>query len=211
VQAYENVTNGDAARTYIANARSAVQLAPTGTPVFDVGVPNDVLEGLFGPYTKESRVIDDDFSGTLAKKLKWISKPRGTLDGLRMFAQNGQLYAAQVVGAVSLPAPDHSCWPGKDGQITVKLFRNSPLYTGILRLGYIWSGNVPGQIDVQFGSTEHTMTVKPGLHSAYLDVSGQASQVVIDNLSAGKLCIGDAQAGNLAPSTTGKALPPFSH
>jgi hypothetical protein len=211
VQAYENVTNGDAARTYIANARSAVQLAPTGTPVFNVAVPNDVLEGLFGPYTKESRIIDDDFSGKLANKLTWISKPRGTLDGLRMFAQNGQLYPAQVVGAVSLPVPSHACWPVKGGQITVKLFRNSPLYTGILRLGYIWSGNVPGQIDVQFGSTEQTMTVKPGLHSAYLDVSGQASQVVIDNLSAGKICIGDAQAGNLAPSTTGKALPPFSH
>lgn len=212
VQAYENVTNGDAARTYIANARSAVQLAPAHTPVFDVAVPNDVLEGLFGPYTKESRIIDDDFSGKLANKLKWITKPRGTLDGLRMFAQNGQLWAAQVVGAVSVPRPGGlACWPTKNGQITVQLFRNSPLYTGILRLGYIWSGNNPGQIDVQFGSTEQTMTVKPGLHSAYLAVSGQASKVVIDNLSAGKICIGDAQAGNLAPSTSGKVLPPISN
>ena len=85
VQAYENVTNGDVARTYIANARSAVQLAPPHTPVFNVGVPTDVLEGLFGPYALQSRVIDDDFSGKLAKKMIWIVKPRGTLDGLRMF------------------------------------------------------------------------------------------------------------------------------
>jgi hypothetical protein len=212
VQAYENVTNGDAARTYIANTRSAVQLAPAQTPVFDVAVPNDVLEGLFGPYTKESRIIDDDFRGKLARKLKWITKPRGTIDGLRMFAQNGQLYMAQVVGAVSLPRPGgQACWPVESGQITVKLFRNSPLYTGILRLGYIWSGNSAGQIDVQFGSTEQTMTVKPGLHSAYLAVTGQASQVIVENLTAGKLCIGDAQAGNLAPSTTGKAIPLLSH
>ena len=110
------------------------------------------------------------------------------------------------------PRPGNGCWPAKDGQITVKLFANSPSYTGILRLAYIWSGTAPGQIDVQFGSTEQTMTVKPGLHSAYLAVAGQqASQVIIENLTAGKICIGDAQAGNLAPSTTGKALPLLSH
>jgi hypothetical protein len=213
VQAYENVTNGNIAKTYIANARSAVQLAPPRTKVFSVAVPNDILEGLFGPYTQQSRVIGDDVSAELDKKLVWIPKPHGTLDGLQMFGSNGQLFAAQVVGAVSLPAPaaNHGCWPAKGGQITVQLFRPSPIYTGILRLGYIWSGNVPGQIDVQFGSDEQMITVKPGLHSAFLPVTGQASQIVIQNLSAGKICIGDAQAGNLAPNTSGKALPPISH
>jgi hypothetical protein len=211
VQAYENVTNGDIARTYIANARSAVQLAPPNTRVFDVAVPNDILEGLFGPFVKDSRVIGDDVSPKLDRKLIWTTKPRGTIDGLRMFGPNGQLFSAQVVGATSLPATDHGCWPAKHKQIIVQLFRLSPIYTGILRLGYIWSGSVPGQIDVQFASTDQTITVQPGLHSAYLAVTGQASQIIVQNLSGGKLCIGDAQAGNLAPNTSGKALPPFSH
>jgi hypothetical protein len=35
--------------------------------------------------------------------------------------------------------------------------------------------------------------------------------VVVDNLSAGKICIGDVQAGNLAPASTGQAYPPISH
>ena len=211
VQNYENVTNGDVAKTYIANARSAVQLAPPNTPVFNYAVPKSILEGLFGSYTEESRVIGDDLSAKLDKKMIWIGKPRGTLDGLRMFGPSGQLFAAQVMGATSLPATDHGCWPAQHRQITVQLFRLSPVYTFILRLGYIWSGHVPGQIDVQFGSTDQTLTVKPGLHSAYLKVTGQASQIIVQNLSQGKICIGDAQAGYLVANTSGKALPPISH
>jgi hypothetical protein len=211
VQAYENVTNGDVAKTYIANALSAVQLVPPDTPVFNYAVPKSVLEGLFGSYTEESRVIGDDLSSKFAKKLIWIGSPRGTIDGLRMFGPNGQLFAAQVLGATSLPTTDNGCWPAKHRQITVQLFRLSPSFTYILRLGYIWSGSVPGQIDVQFGATDQIVTVKPGLHSAYLAVKGQASEIVVQNLSAGKVCIGDAQAGYLAANTSGKALPPISH
>jgi len=209
VQAYENVTNGDIAKTYIANATSAVQLAPPGTRVLNVGVPNDILEGLFGPINKESRVIGDDVSSKDARKLIWISKPQGTIDGLRMFGPNGQLFEAQVLGANSLPTP--SCWPAKNHQIAVQLFSLSPPITTILRLGYIYSGSVPGQIDVVFGSTEQTVTVKPGLHSAYIAATGEASEITVQNLGPGKICIGDAQAGNLAPATSGKVLPPISH
>lgn len=211
VQAYENVTTGNVARTYVANSEAATRLVPPGTPVFNVAVPINILEGLFGQYTRQSRVIGDEFMGKLARRIVWVTKPRGTLDGLRMFGPNGQLYAAQVIGATSLPAPARGCWPAKNRQIVVQLFKNSPAYTGILRLGYIWSGHAPGQVDVQFGSTERTLTVKPGLHSAYLAVSGQASQIIVQNLSAGRMCIGDAQAGNLAPATAGKALPPISY
>ena len=210
VQAYENVTNGDIAKTYIANARSAVQLAPPHTRVLDVGVPNDILEGLFGSINMQSRVIGDDVSNKLDKKLIWISKPQGTIDGLRMFADNGQMVVAQVLGASSLPAPA-TCWPTKNHQIVVQLFALSPPITTMVRLGYIYSGSVSGQIEVTFGSSEKTITVKPGLHSAYAALTGEASEISVRNLGPGKICIGDAQAGNLAPATSGPVLPPISH
>ena len=133
VQAYENVTNGDIARTYIANARSAVQLAPPHTPVFDVAVPNDILEGLFGPFTKESRVIGDDVSAKLDKKLIWITKPRGTIDGLRMFGPTASCSRRRWSVRASLPATDHGCWPASTGRSPCScsgLRRSTPAFCG---------------------------------------------------------------------------------
>lgn len=212
VQEYESVVSGSIAKTYIANAGQALKLAPRGTPVFDESVPTDVEEGLFGRYAVESKVIGDMARGRLAHAVHWVVHPQGTVDGLRMFAGNGQLHLAQVVGAVSLAHPGAAgCWPTHRGRIVVRLSRDAPAYTGIMRIGYIWSLQVPGQVQVSYGGAVRTLVVSPGLNSGYVPVKGSADTVVLRPLGGGALCVGDVEVGNLAPSATGEILPPVSH
>jgi hypothetical protein len=52
------------------------------------------------------------------------------------------------------------------------------------------------------------VTVEPGLHSAYVSLSGSISQITVAELNGGGLCVGDAQAGNLSPDLAGLTLPP---
>jgi len=203
-QAYESVTTGAPAATYIGNAARAVKLAPRGTPVFNEAVPGNMVEGLFGSYALQSTVIGDVAPG----KLRWIRHPVGTLDGLRMFGPDGRLYHAFVYGAPSLPRPaGRNCWPIKNHQIVVRLFRPGPPFTGILRIGYLWLPKAPGQVTVRYGTTVRGLPVSYGLHTAYVPVTGSASAVVIGDVVDAGLCVGDVEVGNLRPAPFGEVLP----
>ncbi len=205
VQAYENVTTGAPSARYIANAIAAVRLAPRGTPVFNVGVPGYLVEGLFGAYAMESKVIGDIAPG----RLRWIRDISGTIDGLRMFGADGRLYPAYVQGAASRPlAPGLRCWPARRGRITVPFRRPSPATTGMLRIGYLWYSRVPAVVTVYYRGLARSFTAEPGLHSGYVPVSGGAAGIVV-GAPAG-FCVGDAEAGNLRPDPLGPALPPPS-
>jgi hypothetical protein len=205
VQAYENVTTGEPVARYVANAAAAVRLAPRGTPVMNVAVSGDMVEGLFGSFALESRVIGDIQRG----KLQWTRHPHGTLDGLRIFGADGRLYQAHVSGVTSLPlAAGQKCWPSRHQRIVVQFTGPSPSYSGILRIGYLWLSPVPGVVDVRYGSHVRAVTVEPGLHSAYVSLSGSISQITVAELNGGGLCVGDAQAGNLSPDLAGLTLPP---
>ncbi len=203
-QAYESVTSGSIAASYIANAAQAVKLAPQGTPVFNRAVPGDIVEGLFGSYAMQSKVLGDIAPG----KLHWIARPAGTIDGLTLFSTDGRLYMAQVTGAPSLPRPaGKACWPTNHNRITVRFWRYSPSYTGIMRIGYIASAY--GQVDVQFGDTVRTLALQRGLHTAYVSVTGTENHVTVRSAGATAVCVGDVQAGNLGPAKTGRILPPI--
>jgi hypothetical protein len=203
-QAYESVTTGAPAATYIGHAVQAVRQAPRGTPVFNEAVPGDMVEGLFGDYALQSTVIGDSAPG----KLRWIRHPAGTIDGLRMFGPDGRLYQAFVYGAPSLPRPaGRSCWPIRHHQVVVKLFRAGPPFTGILRIGYLWLPKAPGQVTVRYGAVVRALGVVYGLHTAYVPVTGSASAVVIGDLASSGLCVGDVEVGNLRPAPFGEVLP----
>jgi hypothetical protein len=199
------VTSGRPAAQYIADARAAIGLATRGTPVMNVAVPGDMVEGLFGRFALQSTVIGDIRPG----KLRWTRSPSGTLDGLRMFGSDGRLYLARVNGVRSRPlAPGERCWPARNGQIVVRFTGASPSYGGMVRIGYLWYPPSRGLIEVLARGVTQPITVEHGLHSAYVPVSGSMRTIVVNELSGPGLCIGDAQAGNLGPNPAGGSILP---
>jgi hypothetical protein len=205
VQDYENVTTGQPASSYVANAAAATKLVPRGTPVMDVDVPGNLVEGLFGSYALESTVVGDISPG----RLDWIRHPAGTIDGLRIFADNGKLYDAYVYGTTSTPLPaTEKCWPIRRGRIVVPFAKPSPSYSGMVRIGYLWYSKVPGSVLVHYGSQARTLTIEPGLHAGFVPMKGSATGIVVDLTAASGLCIGDVEAGNLGPDPLGQVLPP---
>ncbi len=203
-QAYENVTTGSPAARYIANATAAIKMAPRGTPVVNVAVSGDMVEGLFGRYALQSTVIGDIHP----HKLQWMRHPAGTIDGLHIFGTDGRLYPALVEGASSYPLPaGQKCWPVRHGRTVVRFGGSSPSYTGILRVGYVWFSAAPGYVIVHYSGGVETLAVKSGLHTGYVPISGSVCRIRVDTIGGGGLCIGDVQAGNLAPDQLGQVLP----
>ena len=74
----------------------------------------------------------------------------------------------------------------------------------MLRIGYIWEAKSSGIVRVSYGTTARNLVVRPGLHTAYLTVSGSAKQVTITGLDNTKMCIGDAEAGTAQPNLSGQ-------
>jgi hypothetical protein len=190
---YQSVTTGQPAADYIASVQRTVAGAPRGTVVLDSPVPGQVK--------------DDAGNGTHAVvgairpgKLHWISEPRGTIDGLRMFGLDGRLHPVWVYGGSTgrQPAP-HACWPEEHGRIVMNFWHKPPYLSTVLRIGYIWGSPGPGVISVAYGSTRQELAVRPGLHSAFLPVSGSAARITVTGLAGSKICIGDAEAGSAQP------------
>jgi hypothetical protein len=203
VQAYLSVTTGAPVVSYVGNASRAVKLAPRGATVMNLAVPGTMVEGLFGEYALQSKVIGDIDPG----KLRWTQHPHGTIDGLRIFGTDGRLYQAYVRGAASVPlAAGQKCWPATQGAIRIAFDRSSPVSTGIMRIGYLSFAPSPETVTVLAGTNVRTMIVTRGLHSGYLPVTGRIRQITIIDPTPG-LCVGDVEAGNLRPRLTAPALP----
>jgi hypothetical protein len=77
-----------------------------------------------------------------------------------------------------------------------------------LRIGYL--SGVPGRVLVTYGGRSQALTIKKGLHSAYLPVQGSSGAVIVQLLSGALPCVGDAQAGVLLPSSTATPIPPLA-
>lgn len=198
--AYASASDVSKVANYIGNARLAMALVPRGTAVLDYPVPANIL------YALQGRSLASNVIGDLAPgKVHWVTAPGANGDGLRMFGPDGRLYLVQAVGASS-PA-GKPCWPDHRGQIVVRFWRFSPGYSRFLRIGYLWEGASPGTVDVQYGSTVQSLQVRPGTHVGYLTVSGSANFITIAGMSGGKLCVGDAEAGDLTPNLLAGAIP----
>jgi hypothetical protein len=205
---YEHATSGASAATYLSNARLALGQAPAGLVVLDGPVPNPVIN-LFGSVTETSAVLGVLERGSAANKLRWTVSPEGTVDNLMMFGPDGKLHLALVYGAstTALPSRDLGCWPVHQGRIVANFGGAAPVHTTILRLGYIWRPPVPGTITVGYGRQYFRLPVRPGLHTAYLHVTGTASAVVVTGFAGSDVCLGNAEAGNLGIATAGPTYP----
>jgi hypothetical protein len=190
---YQSVTTGQPAARYIASVQSAIANAPRGTLVLDSPVPDQVKDAANGAHAVVGAIRPG--------KLRWIRQPRGTLDGLRMFGLDGQLHSVWVYGAsTGRQAPPNACWPAQHGRIVMNFWHKPPILTTVLRIGYIWGPDVAGAISVTYGGTTQQLAVRPGLHTAFLPVSGSAARITISGLAGNKICVGDAEAGSARPS-----------
>jgi hypothetical protein len=198
-----------AAASYIATARLALADAPSGTVIVDEPVPSDVTGGFVGPVTDASSVLSPLLSGLPGSGPTFVAQPDGTYDHLLEFDGYGRLVPSGIYGAASpaLPAGGH-CWPASDGSVVVPL-TSAATSAATLRIGYLAGSS--GRVLVTFGARSLLYSFEQGLHSAYLPVTGGSSAaVVIQSVSGGLPCIGDAQAGVLLPSEAGPAIPPLA-
>jgi hypothetical protein len=208
-QAYQSATTGAVASSYIANATRALELAPRGTPVVDSIVPPQFDTGLTGNYVMASEVVGDMERGSSAGKLGWVTVPHGTIDNLMTFGNDGRLHLAAVYGTSSArSATKGGCWPDRRGRIVVRFTQPSPVYTTMLRIGYIWGAAQPAFVLVQYGTTVQGVQLIHGLHSAYIPVTGSATSIVISDLGSAGVCIGDAEAGLIEAGLGGQVIPP---
>jgi hypothetical protein len=209
VQAFEASTPGvRAVRTYVANARQAVKSAPRGgLNILDQYMPQQIVTGVdFGvPAALESTVIGDLARGKLAGRLHWIRNlPSGTIDGLWMFGNDGQLYPAEVSGVYTVArkgqGPFGFCWPKKRNGVTFVKFprTTTSVYDWTLHISYLW-GAAPSFVTVTYGKSVQQLAVLPRAHSAYLHVQGNVSSFTVSGPGASALCVADAQAGELVP------------
>ena len=189
---YQSVTTGQPAADYIASVQRTVAGAPRGTVVLDSPVPEQVKDAGNGTHAVVGAIRPG--------KLHWISEPRGTIDGLRMFGLDGRLHPVWVYGgSTGRQLAPHACWPEEHGRIVMNFWHKPPYLSTVLRIGYIWGSPGPGVISVAYGSTRQELAVRPGLHSAFLPVSGSAARITVTGLTGSKICIGDAEAGSAQP------------
>lgn len=208
-QAYLNSTSSLPARTYIANARIALRLAPPGTVVVDQKVTSRLILGFFGGYADASKIVGEMRRDEPSARLRWLRRPAGTLDNLMIFGADGRLHRVRIVGVQSPPHPlGQGCWPQHDGKVVVPLATASSADSVTVRIGYIFAPS-SGQMTVSYGRTTQQLAVQHGLHSAYLPVRGSARQVVLSGLGSSQICVGDAEAGTYAALLTGPAIPPI--
>ncbi len=195
-QAYVNVTSGSLARNYIGQATSAIRQAARGTPVVDAYVPAGIFVGYHERYGLASLVVGEIDPG----KLRWVSRPDGTIANLSIFGSTGKLHPAWVYGASSGRATTaRGCWPTRRHRIIVKFLGNPPYLSTALRIGYIWGGQTASTITVRYGGDVRHLLVQPGLHAGYLPIAGTAPRITVSGMDGIGLCIGDVEAGDFAP------------
>jgi len=115
-----------------------------------------------------------------------------------MFSGSGKLARTYVRGARSV-TPSHQCWPFHLGRAVVPFPAPAPVTTGVLRIGYYATASAGGEtVTVTYGAIVRKFVLVAGLNSVYLQVTGTATGVTVNAPTA--FCIGDAEAGNLAPS-----------
>jgi hypothetical protein len=128
----------------------------------------------------------------------WTTRPSGTIDNLGVFTGSGTLAKAEVSGVQSA-TPPNGCWPFHRGKAVIPFPAPAPAGTGVLLIGYRAGASASGEtVTVSYRGVVSQFVAAPGLNSVYLQVTGSASGVTVT--AAGALCVGDVEAGNLAPS-----------
>jgi hypothetical protein len=200
VQTYENDTGGFPALTaYLTASGHALAAATPGTTVLDGPVPGFVASARYGADADQSQVIGDLETGRLAGRLRWVGQAKGTITKLMMFASDGRLYPALILGVTTRQRAGRglrACWPEHGRSIVVRFPRATTPGDQTLQINYIWSA-APVQVTVRFGRLTERVRLIRGLNNAYLPVTGPVRRFVIEG--ARNLCVGGAEVGALVP------------
>jgi hypothetical protein len=206
VQGYVNVTTTQPGRAFIANARQALAEVPRGTVIADQLASSNLMSALLlGPYG-----YDDEVIGKMAPgKVRWTRQPDGTIANLKVFAPDGSLWPAAVVGVYSKPIPGNKgCWPARGEDIQVPLRTVARVTNGpqTLRISYVSS--LAQHVFVYFGGRWRPVGLKQGLNTAYLPVQGSGSSVLVATPgNNGKLCVGSTAVGVVLQNLSGSPIP----
>jgi hypothetical protein len=206
VQRFASLTNGSVARTYIANAKAALALTPSGTVILDRQVPSGVMLGIYHHDSYASVVLGP--MSQRGRQITWTAQPVGNIGGLKLFGADGRLYPAAIAGSTTVP------FTGRQGCVAPSHLRlklpfptSAVSYARVLRLDYRASPAIAGQsVTVTYGATTRQLLLRAGLNNAYLTVSGSATDVVVQAESDTGLCVYDAVAGYFVPALGG-AIP----
>lgn len=190
--------------SYVATARVALASVPAGTVIVNDPVPQYVMGGFYGPVSEAGNVLGPLVTGSSSARPRFAARPDGTIDRLMEFDGWGRLAPAVVVGVASQPLAAGKCWPSHDGSVVIPL-RSTATKPATLRIGYL--SGAAGQVAVGFGGQLQLYDLVKGLHSAYFPVHGSGSTVVVQSLTGGLPCIGDAEAGVLLPSGSDPTIP----
>jgi hypothetical protein len=209
VQDLQTTTSGLQTRLYIDNAQAAVEEAPAGTVIADSQVPNTIMIGAFGTYADTSRVIGPMEDATAAGRIRWTSRPDGTIDHLMVFGADGRLRLAAIYGQTSAPpAAGPQCHPAARGRVVATFLVRADPHSQVLRIAYLADSAAGGSdMIIRYGNGSQRLAIEPGLHSGYLPVRGSAASVTISSPAMRGLCVGDVQAGIIVPSPTGLVIP----
>ncbi len=209
VQNLQSTTSGLVSQLYVENAQAAVAEAPAGTVIVDSVVPSALMISAFGKYARTSELIGPMESAADAARIRWTSQPDGTIDHLMVFGSDGRLHQAAVYGPTSVPfSAGRRCQRVRNGTAVVRF--TFPAYPGlgVLRIAYLASAAVNGEdVTVSYGGSAQLLTVRAGLHAAYLPVRGSALSVTVSGAAMAGLCVGDMQAGFIVPSSSGLVIP----
>ncbi|MDA8324515.1 MAG: hypothetical protein M0030_32535 [Actinomycetota bacterium] len=202
-QAYAAVTSGAPAAGYLARAERAILAAPRGTAVLDTDLPAAVIDPVYGRAALASTVL----GGIDPGRLRFVTRPDGTLDGLRVFGPTGELDRAWVYGASVRAGPgQRGCLPERNGRILVSFAGQVPAAASVVRIGYLWYPRRMATIGVLADGVRLSLPVRTGLHAGYLPVPGPPSGLLVIVPGGQRLCVGDAEAGTLG-AVPGGAVP----
>lgn len=205
VSSYEHVTAtaNSTGKTYLGNAKASLGAdLPAGTVIFDEAVPaNLMVTDFYLSDALQSAALGPMAATATAREARWTQHPSGTIDNLAMFGVNGTLDRAVIAGVHSVPEPRGAqCWPFHRDRAVIKFNSASAPSTGLVRVGYYADGAASGgTVTVGYGGASRQFVVEVGLHSVYLPVSGGASGVTVTVPPGAAVCVGDVEAGNLAP------------
>jgi hypothetical protein len=206
VQSYVTVTTTQPGRAFITNARQALAQVPRGTPIVDQLASSNLMSALLlGPYG-----YDDEVLGKMAPgKVRWIRQPDGTIANLKVFAPDGSLWPAAVVGVYNKPIPrNRGCWPATGENISVPLQSVATVTNGPYTLRISYASSLAQQVEVYFGGRWQQVALKQGLNTAYLPVQGSGSSVLVTTPGNNRmLCVGSIAVGVILQNLSGTPIP----
>ncbi|HSR26746.1 MAG TPA: hypothetical protein VLW53_24570 [Candidatus Eisenbacteria bacterium] len=161
-------------RSYFAAVDRDLRWRQTRVPMVDASVP-DYLMWAFG-------YPDNTYSHMLRMFSAHTRYPKISADSLYMIDLKGRVKPV-VIPAVrrNLPGPDGACGY-RLGAASTTIPLNGPVIGGgwWLRIGYYSDAATP--VTITFGEQTYKTALEKGLHSLYLEASGQFSLVTISGL-----------------------------